>query len=64
MALSGDGLAKESKLAKCWHEIDRHERGDPRARGMLGAWLEELERVLELPDDHRHVNGPMEDLPG
>jgi hypothetical protein len=64
MALSGsDGLPKETKLARCVHEIVKHESGDPRARGSLGDWLEELVRVLELPDDHRHVNGPMEDPP-
>jgi hypothetical protein len=63
MAISGD-VSKESRLAKCVHEIAKHESGDPRARYTLGAWLEELERVLELPDDHIHVNGPMEGLAG
>jgi hypothetical protein len=30
MALSGmDGLAKETRLARCAWEIDKHERGDP-----------------------------------
>jgi hypothetical protein len=59
MALSGN-VSKESCLAKCVWEIHKHESGDPRARGSLGDWLAELERVLELPDDHRHVNGPMD----
>jgi hypothetical protein len=58
MALSGD-VSKESSLAKCVWEIHKHETGDPRARDTLGESLEELMRVLELPDDHRHVNGPM-----
>jgi hypothetical protein len=43
------------------HQIAKHEAGDPRARGTIGDWIEELLRVLELPDDHRGVNGPMED---
>jgi hypothetical protein len=57
MALSGNA-SKGSSLARCVWEIHNHETGDPRARGALGDWLEELERVLALPDDHRHVNGP------
>jgi hypothetical protein len=64
MALSGsDGLPKETKLAKCVWEIHKHESGDPRGRYTLGDWLEELVRVLELPDDGIRVNGPIEDPP-
>lgn len=58
MALTSDGLAKESRLAQCVHEIVKHGSGDPRARDTLGDWLEELVRVLELPDDGIYVNGP------
>jgi hypothetical protein len=60
MALTRDGLAKESRLAQCVHEIVKHERGDLRARYTLAAWIEELELVLALPDDHRYVNGPID----
>jgi hypothetical protein len=35
-----------------------HQRGDRRARYTLGEWLEELLRVLELPDDGIRSNGP------
>jgi hypothetical protein len=62
MAISGD-VSKESRLAKCVWEIDKHQRGDLRARYTLTAWIDELERVLALPDDGIHVNGPMEDPP-
>jgi hypothetical protein len=55
--LSGSG-ARDSRLARCVWEIDKHQRGDPRARYTLSAWIAELEAVLAEPDDGIRPNGP------